>query len=41
MYDVLKRGHHDVRYVFLVALILIMVGWTMLVYGKRDLRKEI
>ena len=38
MYDVLKQGHHDVRYVFLVSFVLILVGWALLAYGRKDLR---
>jgi MFS family permease len=38
MYDLLKRGHHDVRYVFLISFVLIVIGWSMLVFGRKDLR---
>lgn len=38
MYDLLKHGHQDVRYVFLASFIMILIGWSMLVFGRKDLR---
>lgn len=35
MYDALRRGGGDVRYIFLISFVIIMIGWTMLIRGRR------
>ena len=35
LYDLFRHRHYDTRYLFLISLAIILLGWVMMVYGLR------